>query len=128
MIAFFGQDDDFGEDGWNGAAQQLKSYGKDPAQAIRTTFRRNTADVDGAVERLRKAGSTLKGVVMVGLEPRRRAPGGEGARVRAGCGLHGYLQRGRRPAPEELVGARVPLADNMVVTRWCRFRPRAPAR
>ncbi|HEX7624459.1 MAG TPA: ABC transporter substrate-binding protein, partial [Anaeromyxobacteraceae bacterium] len=64
-IAFFGQDDDFGEDGWRGAAQQLGTYGRDPSKAIRTSYRRNTADVDGAVERLRKGGPALKGVVMV---------------------------------------------------------------
>ena len=116
-IAFFGQDDDFGEDGWNGAAQQLRSYGKDPAQAIRTTFRRNTADVDGAVERLRKAGPTLKGVVMVASG---RAAARLVEKVLAFAPAAVFTDTSNADTAqlaEELVGSRVPLADNVVVTQ-----------
>ncbi|HYS82182.1 MAG TPA: ABC transporter substrate-binding protein [Anaeromyxobacteraceae bacterium] len=116
-IAFFGQDDDFGEDGWNGAALQLKSYGKDPAQAIRTTFRRNTADVDGAVGRLRKAGPTLKGVVMVASS---RAAARLVEKVLAFAPAAVFTDTSNADTAqlaEELVGSRVPLADNVVVTQ-----------
>ncbi len=116
-IAFFGQDDDFGQDGWSGAAQQLKTYGKDPAQAIRTIYRRNTADVDGAVERLRKAGPTLKGVVMVASS---RAAARLVEKVLTFAPAAVFTDTSNADSAqlaEELVGARVPFADNVVVTQ-----------
>lgn len=63
-IAFFGQDDDFGEAGWAGFARALKEREQDPGRALRLTYRRNTSEVDPAVKRLRSAGSPPKAVVM----------------------------------------------------------------
>jgi branched-chain amino acid transport system substrate-binding protein len=116
-IAFFGQDDDFGEDGWSGAAQQLRTYGRDPSQAIRTSYRRNTADVDGAVERLRKAGPTLKGVVMVASS---RAAARLVEKVLPFAPAAVFTDSSNADSAqlaEELMGSHVPLADNVVVTQ-----------
>ncbi|GEJ58371.1 ABC transporter substrate-binding protein [Anaeromyxobacter diazotrophicus] len=116
-IAVFAQDDESGQAGWTGAAQQLKSYGRDPAQTVRVSYRRNTAEVDGAVERLRAMGAHLKGVVMVAAHrPAARlvekviafAPG----TVFTDTSSVDVAQLG-----EELVGSRVGLADNVVVTQ-----------
>ncbi len=64
-VAVFAQDDDFGEAGWAGVAQQLKAYGHDPAGTLRTTYRRNSADVIEAARLLRDAGGKVKAVVMI---------------------------------------------------------------
>lgn len=116
-IAVFAQDDESGQAGWTGAAQQLKSYGRDPAQAVRVSYRRNTAEVDGAVERLRAMGAHLKGVVMVAAHrPAARLVEKVSAfapeAVFTDTSSVDVAQLG-----EELVGARAGLADNVVVTQ-----------
>jgi ABC-type branched-subunit amino acid transport system substrate-binding protein len=65
QIAVFAQDDDFGQAGWNGVAQQMRKLGRDPESVLRLSYKRNTADVDGAVAKLREAGGQVKAVVMV---------------------------------------------------------------
>ncbi len=65
QVAFFGQEDGYGESGWKGFSQQLRRYRRDPALAVRTGFKRNTVDVDDAVRRIRASGSKLRAVVMV---------------------------------------------------------------
>lgn len=66
-IAFFGQEDGYGESGWKGFAQTMRRYRRDPGRALRTGFKRNTVDVEDAVKRVRAAtaGGKLRAVVMV---------------------------------------------------------------
>jgi ABC-type branched-subunit amino acid transport system substrate-binding protein len=66
-IAFFGQEDGYGDSGWKGYSQILRRYRRDPARALRTGFRRNTVDVDEAVKKVRQAAASgkVRAVVMV---------------------------------------------------------------
>jgi branched-chain amino acid transport system substrate-binding protein len=66
-IAFFGQEDGYGESGWKGYAQVLRRYRRDPGRALRTGFKRNTVEVDEAVKKIRQAAAVgkVKAVVMV---------------------------------------------------------------
>jgi ABC-type branched-subunit amino acid transport system substrate-binding protein len=64
-IAVFSQDDEFGESGWRGAAAQLAAAGVDPATVLRVRYRRNTADVGGAIAALRARAKDVDAVVMV---------------------------------------------------------------
>ena len=67
QLAFFGEDDDLGEEGFRGVGQQLRAYRQDPGRVLRTRYRRNSADVEQAVERLRAAGR-VRAVVMVATQ------------------------------------------------------------
>jgi ABC-type branched-subunit amino acid transport system substrate-binding protein len=62
-IAYFAQDDAYGEAGWKGMAWQLRRYGIDPAVVIRTSVKRNTVDVAEAVKRILAAGPRVKAVI-----------------------------------------------------------------
>ncbi|MBI5067987.1 MAG: ABC transporter substrate-binding protein [Deltaproteobacteria bacterium] len=62
-IAYFAQDDAYGEAGWKGMAWQLRRYGIDPSLVIRTSVKRNTVDVAEAVKRIQAAGPRVKAVV-----------------------------------------------------------------
>jgi ABC-type branched-subunit amino acid transport system substrate-binding protein len=66
-IAFFGQEDGYGESGWKGFSQVMRRYRRDPARAVRTGFKRNTVDVDDAVKKIRQGAreKKIKAVVMV---------------------------------------------------------------
>jgi branched-chain amino acid transport system substrate-binding protein len=64
-IAVFSQDDEFGESGFRGVARELAARGVDPASVPRVSYRRNTADVDDAVESLRARAAEVDAVVMV---------------------------------------------------------------
>jgi ABC-type branched-subunit amino acid transport system substrate-binding protein len=116
-IAVFVQDDEFGQAGWAGAAQQLKAYGRDPEKALRVTYRRNSADVDDAVKKLRAA-KGVKAVVMA-------ATHGPGARLieRIAASAPGTVFTNVSSVDvaqfaDDLAGAKVPLAsDNVVVTQ-----------
>jgi branched-chain amino acid transport system substrate-binding protein len=63
-IAVFAQEDAFGESGYLGAARELTRLGAEPKKILRVGYRRNTADVAAAIERLR-ARPDLAAVVMV---------------------------------------------------------------
>ncbi len=65
QIAVFAEEDEFGEAGFAGVAQQMKQVGRDPAQILRVRYARNSADVDEAVAKIRQAAPQLKGVVMI---------------------------------------------------------------
>lgn len=64
-IAVLVQQDDFGESGWRGAARQLVSYGVRERDILKLGYPRNTADISGAVARLRKRARAYDAVVMV---------------------------------------------------------------
>jgi len=64
-IAVFAEEDEFGEAGFSGVAQQMKQLGRNPAQVLRVGYARKSADVDAAVAKIRQAASQVKGVVMI---------------------------------------------------------------
>lgn len=64
QIAVFSQQDDFGEACWEGALSQLRRFGRDPEQVLKTGYKRNTADVDEAVARIQADTGELRAVVM----------------------------------------------------------------
>ncbi|HTP27719.1 MAG TPA: ABC transporter substrate-binding protein [Anaeromyxobacteraceae bacterium] len=64
-IAIFAEEDEFGEAGFVGAAQQLQQFGRPPAQILRVGYARNSVDVEEAVAKVKRAAPTLKAVVMV---------------------------------------------------------------
>lgn len=64
-IAVLVQQDDFGESGWRGAAQQLVAYGVKERDILKLGYPRNTADISEALARLRKRAKAYDAVVMV---------------------------------------------------------------
>jgi ABC-type branched-subunit amino acid transport system substrate-binding protein len=64
-IAVFAQEDAFGESGWAGASKQLTDRGARLARIVRVGYRRNTADVDGAVKAIARRAADLDAVVMI---------------------------------------------------------------
>ena len=64
-IAVFAQDDEFGESGWRGVADELRARGVDPAAVLRVGYRRNTADVEDAVAKVKAQARGVDAVVMV---------------------------------------------------------------
>jgi ABC-type branched-subunit amino acid transport system substrate-binding protein len=64
-IAFFGQDDAYGDDGWKGLAWQMRRLNRDSTQVIRTRFKRNSLDVSEALQRIQEA-QGVKAVVCFG--------------------------------------------------------------
>ncbi len=66
QIAVFAQEDAYGDAGFDGVAKMMRRYRRDPGQVLRVGYKRNTADVDDAVRRIRQNASHLKAVVMVG--------------------------------------------------------------
>jgi ABC-type branched-subunit amino acid transport system substrate-binding protein len=64
-IAVFAQDDAFGDAGFDGVAKVMRRYRRDPAQVLRVGYRRNSADVEAAVRKLKEQRAKLKAVVMV---------------------------------------------------------------
>ncbi len=67
-IAVFMQEDAFGEAGWEGVVKAMRKAGRDPLRVLRVTYKRNTADVGGAVDIIRRSASHLRAVVMVAVE------------------------------------------------------------
>jgi len=64
-IAVLGQDDAFGQAGFEGVARAMRHYKRDPAKVLRVSYKRGSADVEEAVKAVRKAGAQVKAVVMV---------------------------------------------------------------
>jgi ABC-type branched-subunit amino acid transport system substrate-binding protein len=64
-IAVFAQQDGYGDAGFNGVAKMLRKYGRDPDHAIRVGYKRNTSDVQDAVDGLLKSRQRIRAVVMV---------------------------------------------------------------
>ena len=64
-IAVFAQQDGYGEAGFNGVAKMLRKYDRDPAQAVRVGYKRNTTDVQDAVDGILKSKQKIRAVVMV---------------------------------------------------------------
>jgi ABC-type branched-subunit amino acid transport system substrate-binding protein len=64
-IAVVAQDDDFGESGWRGAAQELERLGAPADRILKATYRRNTADIHAALEAVRQRAARLDAVILV---------------------------------------------------------------
>jgi branched-chain amino acid transport system substrate-binding protein len=64
-IAVFAQQDGFGDAGFSGVAKALRKYGRSPDDIFRVGFKRNTLELQEAVDAVVKARKTVKAVVMV---------------------------------------------------------------
>ena len=64
-IAVFAQDDAFGEAGFQGVAKGLRQYKRAPNAILRVSYKRNTADVSEAVDRILNDKKGVDAVVMV---------------------------------------------------------------
>ncbi|HTN51278.1 MAG TPA: ABC transporter substrate-binding protein [Anaeromyxobacter sp.] len=64
-IAVFAQEDAFGDAGFEGVARVMRHYRRDPAKVLRVGYKRNTADVEEAVQGILRHARGLKAVVMV---------------------------------------------------------------
>ena len=64
-IAVFAQDDSFGEAGFQGVAKGLRQYKHAASSILRVSYKRNTADVSDAVERILQDKKGIEAVVMV---------------------------------------------------------------
>jgi ABC-type branched-subunit amino acid transport system substrate-binding protein len=64
-IAVFAQQDGYGESGWSGVAKMLRKYDRDPEKTLRTGYKRNTAEVQDAVNAVLGNRTRLRAVVMV---------------------------------------------------------------
>ncbi|MBK9519852.1 MAG: ABC transporter substrate-binding protein [Anaeromyxobacter sp.] len=115
-IAVFYQEDGFGEAGLEGVQKALRRYRVDPAQALRLTYKRNSADVDEAVKALKRHGG-VKAVVMVATY---KAAARFIAKAR-GAGLEPIFTNvspvGSTELADELLAAGPGLADGVVVTQ-----------
>lgn len=65
QIGVFYQEDEFGLAGLAGVEAQLRKYRRDPSDMVKATYQRNSADVSGAVARLRADRARLRAVVLV---------------------------------------------------------------
>ncbi len=65
QIASFCQDDAFGAAGFAGVEAELRKLKRDPAKMVRTTYKRNSADVSQAVARIKRERPRIRAVVMV---------------------------------------------------------------
>jgi ABC-type branched-subunit amino acid transport system substrate-binding protein len=64
-IAVFAQQDGYGDAGFNGVAKMLRTYKRDPKKILRVGYKRNTSDVDEAVDQLLNSRRKVRAVVMV---------------------------------------------------------------
>jgi len=65
QIAVFAQQDSYGDAGFAGVAKAFRSLGVSDGAIVRLNYKRNTVDVDEAVNQLRSQKPAIKAVVMV---------------------------------------------------------------
>jgi branched-chain amino acid transport system substrate-binding protein len=65
QIAVFAQEDGYGDAGYAGVAKAFRALGVDDGEIVRLGYKRNTLDVDDAVNRLRLQKPAVRAVVMV---------------------------------------------------------------
>ncbi|WP_375144134.1 ABC transporter substrate-binding protein [Bradyrhizobium sp. Ash2021] len=66
QIAVFAQQDSYGDAGFTGVSKAFRSLGLNDASILRLNYKRNTVDVDEAVNQLKAQKGAIKAVVMVG--------------------------------------------------------------
>ncbi|MBA7469209.1 hypothetical protein ES707_04475 [subsurface metagenome] len=66
QIAVFAQQDSYGDAGFAGVAKAFRAMGANDAQILRLGYKRNTVEVDEAVNTLKAQKTPIKAVVMVG--------------------------------------------------------------
>jgi ABC-type branched-subunit amino acid transport system substrate-binding protein len=66
QIAVFAQQDSYGDAGFAGVAKAFRAMGANDAAILRLGYKRNTVDVDEAVNTLKAQKTPIKAVVMVG--------------------------------------------------------------
>ncbi len=66
QIAVFAQQDSYGDAGFTGVAKAFRAMGANDAQILRLGYKRNTVEVDEAVNTLKAQKTPIKAVVMVG--------------------------------------------------------------
>jgi branched-chain amino acid transport system substrate-binding protein len=64
-IAVMAQQDGYGESGWNGVSKMLRKYDRDPERTLRTGYKRNTSEVQEAVDAVLNARQKIRAVIMV---------------------------------------------------------------
>jgi branched-chain amino acid transport system substrate-binding protein len=64
-IAVFAQQDSFGDAGFAGVAKVLRKYGRAPDEILRVGFKRNTLELQEAVDGILKNRKIVKAIVMV---------------------------------------------------------------
>ncbi|HEY2027725.1 MAG TPA: ABC transporter substrate-binding protein [Myxococcales bacterium] len=64
-IAVMAQQDGYGDSGFAGVAKMLRKYDRDPAKTLRVGYKRNTSDVDEAVNAILTAQKPVRAVIMV---------------------------------------------------------------
>src|SRR5207237_10174624 len=65
QIAVFAQQDSYGDAGFAGVAKAFRSMGVNDNAILRLNYKRNTIDVDDAVNQLKAQKATIKAIVMV---------------------------------------------------------------
>jgi ABC-type branched-subunit amino acid transport system substrate-binding protein len=65
QIAVFAQQDSYGDAGFAGVSKAFRSLGMNDASILRLNYKRNTVDVDEAVNQLKAQKGAIKAVVMV---------------------------------------------------------------
>ncbi len=65
QIAVFAQDDAYGDAGFAGVAKAMRTLNPRDSTVLRVNYKRNTVDVDDAINQLRASKTPIKAVVMV---------------------------------------------------------------
>jgi branched-chain amino acid transport system substrate-binding protein len=65
QIAVFAQQDTYGDSGFAGVAKAVRALGVNDASIVRLNYKRNTVDVDDAINQLKLQKPPIKAVVMV---------------------------------------------------------------
>jgi len=65
QIAVFAQQDTYGDSGFAGVAKAMRALGASDAAIVRLNYKRNTVDVDDAINQLKLQKPPIKAVVMV---------------------------------------------------------------
>ena len=116
-LAYFGQDDAYGEAGYSGLCQQMKAQGRDPSAVLRTRYRRNSLDVEEAAAKIGRAGSRLKGVVMFATYQTAARFIQRTKELGASVVYTNDSEVDSAALAESLLQARVPLSEDVLVTQ-----------
>ncbi len=91
QIAVFAQDDTYGNSGFAGVTKAMRALNPRDSTVVRLGYKRNTVDVDEAVNQLRAQKTPIKAIVMVATYQGRRKVHREDARPLSRIDLHQRL-------------------------------------